>query len=130
MVTTRTLLNAALALPIEERELLYRELGASLVDPRSVRAVYGLDDMVATMQRISGQDPKAPTRERSVTRARTVLCYVCHEKGLSLQETARFFGLNHSTVIYANRKMASALNIPTLYPDYIQLYNQFKKAIS
>lgn len=129
MVRTRTLLKAALALPIEEREMLHRELGASLVDPRSVRAVYGLDDMVATMQRLTGQNPKAPSRERTVTRARTVLCYVCHERGLSLMETARFFGLTHSTVIYANRKMAAALTFPTLYPDFIQLYNQFKKAI-
>ena len=130
MELTNDLLQNLLALPRKDRETICRKLGASLADPRSVRAVYGLDEMVAAMQRLTGLDPKARTRERSVVRSRTVLCYVCHEKGLSLQETARFFGLNHCTVIYANRKMASALNIPTLYPDYIQLYNQFKKAIS
>ena len=124
MELTRTQIAKLCALPRADRELLHRRLGASLAAD-----TYGLNDMADVLLSLTGTDVRKKGREHTLTRARSVFCFTCMERGLTGMETARFMGQSHSTVIYHTRKMQEAFALPSLYPDFIQLYNQFKKAI-
>ena len=119
-----------LALPEADREALRRELVESLLDPRDVRAVYGLEELRDEVRRIAGVDPLDATRCAAVVRARSVLAYAAHERGITHQELAHYLGLTRSTVIYGIRKMAVVLARPALYPDYFAIFNQLNAKIS
>lgn len=127
---TPELRRRVLALPAEDLEALRRDIVASQVDPRDIRAVFGLEELRDAVQRITGADPLERSREARVVRARIVLAYTAHERGMTIQEIADYFGITRSSTIFGIRKMHDVLAYPHHYHDYYAIYSQLKTEIS
>ena len=60
---------------------------------------------------------------------RTVFAFAARQEAFTQSEVAGWLGLDHSTVHYLERRMAEALDYPTGFADYIELYNTYTSRI-
>lgn len=112
-----------LALSVADRVALMADIGGSIFvrNQREGRLAELRDAMLA----ITGIDVRDPRRFADHVRARSVFCFVARMEGFGLQAIGDELGMDHSSAHYLAKRMTDALERPSLWSDYINLYNQF-----
>lgn len=82
------------------------------------------------LSEIIGRNILERCRERSVVWARNILCYRLYLDGYSLHQIGKFVGVNHTTVLYGRNQVSNMLEMPSMYPDEIKLWERFTELLS
>ena len=85
--------------------------------------------LLEKMGEVIGEQVDLTSRESRFVWARTMVAYQLTEECYSLSDAGRALGKNHSTILWARRKMKDAFALPYAYSDIIQMWNQFQDKI-
>ena len=116
---------AALALDTQDRLDLLEAITDSLWaevkrkgDPRPV---------VAAVEAAAGQNLQVTSRHHTQVAMRCAIAYrLRHELDLPYSDIGTALARDHSTAVYYCERMADALTMPAMWPEYIELYNKSK----
>lgn len=83
---------------------------------------------VATYYKISPDDIYSQNRAQAIALARQIAMYLCREQtGLSLPKIGEIFGRDHTTVMYANKKVNDLMNERRyVYTQITEIINRIK----
>lgn len=121
---TEYLRRRVLALPVEDRVALLTDIGGSIA-VRSPKRGERLSELRDAMLSLTGIDVRDPRRFADHVRARAVFCFVARMEGFGLQAIGDELGMDHSSAHYLAKRMGDALEAPSFWADYIELYNRF-----
>lgn len=85
---------------------------------------------VGILSALVGRDIMQHSRERELVWARNMACYRLVMDGYSLCKVGRFMGMDHSTVSHAKKQVANMLDMPSMYPEEMSLWEKFTGLIS
>lgn len=85
--------------------------------------------LLEKMGEVIGEQVDPTSRESRFVWARTMVAYQLTEEGYSLSDAGRALGKNHSTILWARRKMKDAFALPNAYRDVIKMWKQFQDKI-
>lgn len=128
---TPYLRRRCLDLKVEDRVALVRIMTESLT--QSVRTENQVNERLAqmgrTMAALTGLEITHRCRRTEYMRARTIFAFTARQEGITQQNIGDYLGLNHSTIHNMEKKMCDVFDVPSCWPDYIELYNLFTTAI-
>lgn len=128
---TPYLRRRCLALKASDRAALVRimteSLTPSLRTEDQVKA--RLAQMGETMAALTGLEITRRCRRTEYMRARTIFAFTARQEGFTQESIGEYLGLDHSTIHNMEKRMGDAFDVPTCWPDYIELYNLFTTAI-
>lgn len=123
---TPELRRQVLRLPAGDRVALMGAIRESLLPSDRLGRLEALGEV---MNALTGLEIRHASRRADYVRARTVFAFAARQEAFTQSEVAGWLGLDHSTVHYLERRMAEALDYPTGFADYIELYNTYTSRI-
>lgn len=116
-----------LLLELGEPELreVYEEL-CDRVGDRKPRA----ESLIDVMNGVVGSDVRFRTRRHAVVWARFIVISELLDRGWNLRMAGEYFGMKHSSVLYARDQVDNMLARPKMYPEEFRIYREFKRRIN
>ena len=78
---------------------------------------------------ISGYNIFARTRLRPIVWQRNMAIYLLRKSGYSWNDIAKAFKMHHSATMYASAQVTKMLQMPKMYPDEMEVWNELIKNI-
>lgn len=83
------------------------------------------EEYIRIMSEAVGTDIMVPSRNQSLVWARYMVLFLLRLDGFSLMSIEKATGKNHTTVIYADRKVKEMLKCPNMYPEETKIWQKF-----
>lgn len=83
------------------------------------------EEYIRLMSDAVGEDIMVSSRKQHLVWARNMVLYMLRVDGYSLMSIENATGINHSTVIYANRKVKEMLKYPNMYCAELEIWHKF-----
>lgn len=83
------------------------------------------EEYIRIMSAAVGTNFMAPSRNQRLVWARYMVLFMLRLDGFSLMSIEKATGKNHTTVIYADRKVKEMLKCPNMYPEETKLWRKF-----
>lgn len=77
-----------------------------------------------------GSNILAHSRKRELVWARNMACYRLVMDGYSQGQVGKFMGLNHATVFHGKEQVANMLEMPSMYPTEVRVWEKFTELLS
>ena len=85
--------------------------------------------LIGQMATLLGEEIPSRSKIARYVWARVMVAYEMTLENYPSTEIGRQMGRDHSTVIYYRNKMKDALDYPHIFPDIIEIWNEFKNTI-
>ena len=95
------------------------------VEKRYSHALEKANRYISVMSEAVGCDIMIPSRKQTLVWARNMVLYMLRLDGFSLMSIEKATGMNHATVIYADRKVKEMLKRPNMYPEETEIWQKF-----
>lgn len=95
------------------------------VEKRYSHALEKANRYISVMSEAVGCDIMIPSRKQTLVWARNMVLYMLRLDGFSLMSIEKATGMNHATVIYADRKVKEMLKRPNMYPEETKIWQKF-----
>lgn len=126
---TDSLRDRCLALSATDRAALAQQLLCSLGDCDAIRRPV---DEMEVLRRAAVEtlhvDVRTRDRHQPIPQYKAAFILLARQRlPVTQSEVGRFLGLNHSTVVFHEKRMQDALNVPGMDPDLVLCYDKLSK---
>lgn len=126
---TDYLTTTCLSLPVEDKEKLISILSRSVRGDVYEMQFQRLMCALGVMSRTFGIDIRKRCRLQEYADLRFVFCYRMRMEGIPYKVIGRMVERDHATVMNSCQRMDDALKYPHAFPELVQKFNQFDKAL-
>lgn len=126
---TDYLTTTCLSLPVEDKEKLISILSRSVRGDVYEAQFQRLMCALGVMSRTFGIDIRKRCRLQEYADLRFVFCYRMRMEGITYKVIGKMVERDHATVMNSCQRMDDALKYPHAFPELVQKFNQFDKAL-